>query len=781
MIMTPSPTMDERVDFNPSTTQSGPLAADGESPLLAGLNAPQREAVLHEKGPVLIFAGAGSGKTNALTKRIAYLIRERFVSPYNILAVTFTNKAATEMKERIARLVGESVVKRLWAGTFHSLCARMLRERGTAIGLDKSFVIYDGSDQLTVVKDALRELNIDDKQYSPRTMLALIGRAKEKMFGPDEMIAGNVATPVEKAAQKVYRYYQKELSLSNALDFDDLIMKAVQLLKESPEAREHYQERFHFVHCDEFQDVNNSQYQLLSLLAGKHHNICVVGDDDQSIYSFRGANVQIILDFEKDFPDATIIKLEQNYRSTQTILEAANHVVKRNRGRAEKKLWTENTQGSHITLIEAPNELEEAVAVIKVIRESIQDAGRSYSDFAVLYRANAQSRALEEQLLNYQVPYRIVGGVRFYERKEIKDAVAYLRVIVNPYDSVSLKRIINVPARAIGASTTERIAMFAANKAITFWDACRRVHEIDLATRARTSVAAFVKTIEYFIGRHREMGVADLIQDVLVTTGYIEELKKNRDPEELARVENLGELVNVAREFEDQEPSEDQDLTLTGFLESVSLVADIDSLDANAEAITLMTLHAAKGLEFPVVFMTGMEEGIFPHLRSMNSQTEMEEERRLCYVGITRAQSELYICYAGARMVFGQPQRNPVSRFISEIPSKLFLTVGSRTEVGKQYNPTVQPDRGTRRRPEVPTWGDMKYTQAAKAATERKIASALTKGPASDYKLGSKVRHVAFGVGTIVNHEGDTMVTVAFPAPVGIKKLDTSFAKLEKV
>ena len=642
-------------------------------------------------------------------------------------------------------------------------------------------MIYDSADQLTVVKDALRELNVDDKQFPARTILAVISRAKEEMRGPDDMLTGAVLTPLDKASQKVYRYYQKELTLSNALDFDDLIMKAVQLLRDSKEAREHYQERFHFVHCDEFQDVNNSQYKLLSLFAGKHHNICVVGDDDQSIYSFRGANVQIILDFEKDFPEATIIKLEQNYRSTQTILEAANQVVKRNRGRAEKKLWTENSQGSHITLIEAPNELEEAVAVIKFIRESIADAGRSYSDFAILYRANAQSRALEEQLLNYQVPYRIVGGVRFYERKEIKDAVAYLRVIVNPYDSVSLKRIINVPARAIGASTVDRIAMFAANKEIAFWDACRRVHETDLATRAKTSVAGFVKVVEHFIQRQRDLGVAELTQYVLELTGYLDELKKNKDPEELARVENLSELVNVAREFESQEPSEDQDLTLIGFLESVSLVADIDSLDPNAEAITLMTLHAAKGLEFPVVFMTGMEEGIFPHLRSMNSQTEMEEERRLCYVGITRAQSELYICYAGARMVFGQPQRNPVSRFISEIPSKLFLTIGTRTEVAKQYNPTILTDRGTRKRPEVPTWGDMKYTQAAKAAGEQKAAAAKLTGPASDFKLGSKVRHVAFGVGTIVNHEGDTVVTVAFPAPVGIKKLDTSFAKLEKV
>lgn len=755
-----------------------------ESPLLSGLNAPQREAVLHESGPVLIFAGAGSGKTNALTKRIAYLIRERFVSPYNILAVTFTNKAAAEMKERIARLVGEAIVKRLWAGTFHSLCARILRERGSLIALDRNFVIYDDSDQLTVIKEALRELNIDDKQFSPRSMLSMISKAKEEMRGPDEMTSGMIATPYEKAAARVYRFYQKELTLANALDFDDLIMKAVQLLKESGEAREHYQERFKYVHCDEFQDVNNSQYQLLSLFSGKYGNICVVGDDDQSIYSFRGANVQIILDFEKEFPNAKIIKLEQNYRSTQTILEAANHVVKRNRGRAEKKLWTENDKGSHITLIEAPNELEEAVGVIKVIREAIRDAGRSYSDFAVLYRANAQSRALEEQLLNYQVPYRIVGGVRFYERKEIKDAIAYLRVLVNPYDSVSLRRIINVPARAIGAATTEKIASFAADKELPFWEACRRVNEIDLASRARSSVSGFVKVIEFLTGRQKELGLADLIQDVLETTGYLAELKKNRDPEELARVENLGELVNVAREFESQPEGEDLDFTLTGFLENVSLVADIDSLDQNAEAITLMTLHAAKGLEFPVVFMTGMEEGIFPHLRSMNSQTEMEEERRLCYVGITRAQSELYLCYAMARMVFGQPQRNPISRFINEIPQKLFLTQASRTEIGKQYTPSPQPEPGTKRRPEVPTWNDMARHQQDKANSARAAAAAASgqsKGVGSEYKLGSKVRHEKFGMGTIVNHEGASVVTVAFPAPVGIKKLDTSFAKLEKV
>lgn len=742
------------------------------SPLLDGLNEPQQQAVVHENGPVLIFAGAGSGKTNALTKRIAYLIRERYVRPYNILAVTFTNKAAAEMKERIVRLVGESVTRDLWAGTFHSLCARILRERGNLIGIHKNFVIYDDGDQLSLIREALHELNLDDKQFAPRAILSQISKAKETMTTPAEIRDDFMSSPFERAVGKVYQLYQDKLTTCNALDFDDLIMRSVQLLKESESAREHYQNRFVYVHCDEFQDVNDSQYQLLALFAGKHKNICAVGDDDQSIYSFRGANVQNILNFERDFPDATVIKLEQNYRSTKTILDAAYHVVKNNRGRADKRLWTENIEGESLVLLEAPNEVEEAIAVVSVIRESIEKEARGYGDFAVLYRANAQSRALEEQFINYRIPYKIVGGVRFYERREVKDIIGYLRVIQNPYDGVSMRRIINVPARAIGVSTIEKLSAFAARTGIAFWDACRRVHEIEVSARTRASVTAFVKTLEYLISKHETQSVSDLLQNIIDTTEYVDILKRDKSPDAISRVENIGELLSVAGEFEAQ-ASDDADRSLTAFLENVALVSDVDSLDGNADSVTLMTLHAAKGLEFPVVLITGLEEGIFPHLRSLGSQTDLEEERRLCYVGITRAQTSLYLCYAGARMLFGNTQRNPLSRFVSEIPMALFVAQSTRSGIAASYVPTTSPTERHPRSVTAPCWDEISRGPSRRDGTAMD-ANAL-------YRLGSKVKHEVFGVGTIVNQDGPSALTVAFPSPVGIKKLDVGFAKLESV
>ncbi|MBV9852719.1 MAG: UvrD-helicase domain-containing protein [Armatimonadetes bacterium] len=998
------------------------------SPLLEGLNEPQRQAVLHDSGPVLIFAGAGSGKTNALTKRIAYLIRERQVRPYNILAVTFTNKAAAEMKERIARLVGDLAMRDLWAGTFHSLCARILRERGQLIGLDKSFVIYDDGDQLALIKESLRELDLDDKQFAPRAVLSQISKAKETLQTPQQIKEDFTASPFERAVGSVYQLYQEKLTLSNALDFDDLIMKTVQLLRESEPARTHYQNRFRYVHCDEFQDVNDSQYQLLTLFSGKWRNICVVGDDDQcvvegtpiltpsgyvpveqikegdevlaacgdsnvmpaivekvmvseyagavrkicmsqgqtlyvtpnhvmfgtvwevagqdppseewqnpalcwdkyavnetygrdavdllmfpkfyvaseaakrtetfdnyddamncarqlqnrhnlsgvravarfgsgfsfmgmmpagmlniwhclptvygspgaeppgytdrtrfaateqapqprrgfvpsspavqggvsnshiasitdehytgkvydlsvknlrnyvaggivvhnSIYAFRGANVQIILNFERDFPDATIIKLEQNYRSTKTILDAAYHVVRNNRGRADKRLWTENIEGENITLIEAPNEVEEAAAVVNVIRDGTITGDKRYADHAVLYRANSQSRALEEQFINYRIPYKIVGGVRFYERREIKDILAYLRVILNPYDGLSMRRIINVPTRAVGVSTIEKIGNFAARYEIAFWDACRRVAEMDLPARAKNSVAAFVKIIEYLHNKREAQTVSDLIQNVLDTTGYLDELRKEKTQDAESRVENVGELLNVAKEFEDQQ-GDDGDRSLAAFLENVSLVSDIDTLEDSANSVTLMTLHAAKGLEFPVVFLCGLEEGVFPHIRAMSSQSELEEERRLCYVGITRAKDELYMSYAGSRMLFGQVSRNPVSRFVSEIPMSLFLAKTARKGAAADYVPTLAD--GSRRPQSViaPKWNDV-----------RKPPAVSNSSGTRPFKLGDKVKHDKFGTGTVVSYDSDTVLTVAFPAPTGLKKLDLGFAKMEK-
>ena len=971
-----------------------------QSPLLAGLNEPQQQAVLHDQGPVLIFAGAGSGKTNALTKRIAYLIQERYVRPYNILAVTFTNKAAAEMKERIANLVGDLAMRDLWAGTFHSLCARCLRERGALIGLDKNFVIYDDGDQLALVKEAVRELDLDDKQFAPRAVLSQISKAKETLQTPQDILNDYTASPFERAVGRAYQLYQEKLTISSALDFDDLIMKTVQLLRESEKAREHYQNRFQYVHCDEFQDVNDSQYQLLSLFSGKHKNICVVGDDDQcvvegtpiltpsgyvpveqikegdtvlaadfgykpvpalvekvmvsdysgivrhiqtdsndsvrvtpnhvmfanipdiapaevfqklgmvwyencqcwdypldyvsfeafrygpddtrfcvmgasedgqnwfedhdeawafakklqsrresseiqveynfadtawgtfpaeqltkwhyvpvasrigrethpasdikaitdeeytgktydlsvanlrnyvaggivvhnSIYAFRGANVQIILNFERDFPDATIIKLEQNYRSTRTILDAAYHVVRNNRGRADKRLWTENIEGESIALVEAPNEVEEAVAVVNVVREGTITGDRNYKDFAVLYRANSQSRALEEQFINYRIPYKIVGGVRFYERREIKDLIAYLRVLMNPYDGLSMRRIINVPARAIGTTTIEKINNFAGRYEIAFWDACRRANEMDLPARAKNSIQAFVKMMEYLSSKRESQSVSALVQNILDTTGYLDDLKKDKTPEAESRVENVGELISVAKEFEQQQSGEDGNSSLSAFLENVSLVSDIDSLEDAANSVTMMTLHAAKGLEFPVVFLTGLEEGIFPHFRAMGSQVELEEERRLCYVGITRAKEELYMSYAGSRMIFGNVQRNPVSRFVSEIPMGLFLAKSSRRGTIEDYTPTISEGN---RRPEsqyAPKWDDLNKESARKAAS-------APNAKALPFALGEKVRHAAFGDGFVVGFDNPTVVKVQFMGAVGMKKLDLGFAKLEK-
>ena len=483
-----------------------------------------------------------------------------------------------------------------------------------------------------------------------------------------------------------------------------------------------------------------------------------------SIYAFRGANVQIILNFERDFPDATIIKLEQNYRSTKTILDAAYHVVKNNRGRADKRLWTDNIDGENITLVEAPNEVEEAVAVVNVIRDGTITGDKRYADFAVLYRANSQSRAMEEQFINYRIPYKIVGGVRFYERREIKDVLAYLRVLMNPYDGVSMRRIINVPARAIGTTTVEKINNFASRYEIAFWDACRRVNEIDLPARAKNSVSAFVKAIEYLRSRVEQQSVADLVQNVLDTTGYLDELRRDKTPEAESRVENVGELVNVAKEFEAQQ-GDDGDKSLTMFLENVSLVSDIDQMEDSANSVTLMTLHAAKGLEFPVVFLVGLEEGVFPHFRSIGNQSEMEEERRLCYVGITRARDELFMSYAGSRMLFGQTQRNPVSRFVSEIPMNLFLAKSSRKGAAAEYAPTLVAGSNRPQSVVAPKWNDV-----------QKPAASPVSAP---FKLGDKVKHSAFGLGTVVTLDGP-LVTVAFPSPVGIKKLDTGFAKLEK-
>ncbi|MDR3710033.1 MAG: UvrD-helicase domain-containing protein [Capsulimonadaceae bacterium] len=802
-----------------------------ESPLLSDLNEPQRLAVTHTDGPLLIFAGAGSGKTSVLTKRIAYLIREKYVRPYNILAVTFTNKAATEMKERIAALVGDSVAKALWAGTFHSLCARMLRERGKEIGLNPRFGIYDTDDQLTIVKESLKELNIDDKSFQPRAILNRISGFKEKLIDPSDSRVRSSHQPFDRAVASIYARYQDKLALASALDFDDLIMYAVRLLKESEPARTHYQHRFVYVHCDEFQDTNDSQYQLLKLLSGEHKNLCVVGDDDQSIYAFRGADVKIILHFEHDFPGATTIKLEQNYRSTKTILDAAYNVVKHNKSRADKRLWTDKDDGENIVLIETRSENEEGAAIAQEIRRLATSGDRRYSEIAILYRTNSQSRAIEEQLNMYRIPYKIVGGVRFWERREIKDILAYLRVITNPYDSVSLRRIINVPTRGIGATTVETVGQAAAEQRMSFWDALHDIGNLGLSPRAANALSTFVRMIEYFQSAATRKTVPELIKDILETSGYLADLKKDRSDDSRAREENLGELVTVATEFaeaiqreqsifpDDAEPEDagaadtttaeedpfadafddafdydlpelPQDATedgatppsgpvaselLTAFLEEVSLVSDIDTYDEEPNSVTLMTLHSAKGLEFGVVFLAGMEEGIFPHMRAFQSLTELEEERRLCYVGITRAKEQLYMSYAESRMVFGNVQRNAVSRFIAEIPATLYIPTSMRPSSQAAYAPTFDPE--TRRTPTqaAPRWADI---SGANNGAKKVVAPPVN----LPYKTGDKVTHAKFGRGTVVQitpENGDAKVSVAFPAPVGIKTLMASFAKLE--
>ena len=754
-------------DPNPSATE-----AEAAHPLLRGLNPVQREAVLYAEGPLLLFAGAGSGKTRVLTHRVAYLIAERHVSPRHILAVTFTNKAAQEMKERIERLVSENVGRHLWVGTFHATCARILREHGEKIGIDRDFLVYDDSDQLTLMREVLRSLSIDEKKFTPRAILSHISRAKEQLVTPEtwkEKFSGFF----EDVCGKVYPVYQKRLRQNNALDFDDLLVETVNLLQQREEVLHRLQERYRYLLVDEYQDVNHVQYLFLKLIADKYRNLCVVGDDDQSVYLFRGADVGLILQFEHDYPEAKVLKLEQNYRSTKVILDAAYNVVRNNRGRKDKKLWTDNDQGSPLTQRENENEQEEAVWIAQRIREEVLSGRRKWHDFALLYRTNAQSRILEETFLTWQVAHRIVGGVRFYDRKEIKDVMAYLRVIHSPADSISLKRIINVPARGIGATTLAAIDEEVNLSGSSLWDVLQNVGELtQIQARTRTKLAAFISLIAGLRSERDTLSVTELTQKVLERSGYQAALEEENSIEAQTRLENVKEFLTVTREFEQQT----ENPTLSAFLEQVSLVADIDSLDAGADAVTLMTLHAAKGLEFPVVFLVGLEEGIFPHMRSLESDRELEEERRLCYVGITRAKEELTLTYANRRTTFGNVSYNAPSRFLKEIPRDLFHT--SRTKGGRgptvsSFDPDEDENAANNRRVPQKLW-----TEGPKPPDEaRRAAEAPT------YKVGNKVRHAVFGTGVILKVSGtgdDTQVEAAFPN-VGVKKLLLSLAKLEKV
>ncbi len=737
-------------------------------PLLEGLNDVQQEAVLHFEGPLLIFAGAGSGKTRVLTHRIAYLIAERGVAPWNIFAVTFTNKAAKEMKERLEKLVSDRRSKAIWAGTFHSSCARILREFGDRISIPRSFLIFDDSDQLHIVRDCLRDLNIDEKDKPPRAFLTHISKAKEQMISPAEWSAIG-GGDFFRRFREVYTLYQEKLKQNSALDFDDLLSETVRLLQNCPDVLEILQERFHFLLVDEYQDVNFAQYRLLYLLARKRQNICVVGDDDQSIYLFRGADVELILKFEHDYPNARILKLEQNYRSTQNILEAAYSVVRHNKTRKDKKLWTENPDGGLLLLHEAANEQEEAHWLLQKILDEVRYKGRKLSDFAILYRTNAQSRALEDMFRNFVTPYKIVGGMRFYERKEVKDVLAYLRLVHTPWDSVSLKRIINIPSRSIGTTTVKVIEDIARDRGISLWETLQEIDSIPgLVPRARIKLKDFIHIIEKLQQEKDHLSVTEMLEHILAATGYLEALESDKSVDARSRVENVREMFTVTREFEKQTEVP----TLTTFLEQISLVADIDSLDEDAEAVTMMTLHSSKGLEFPVVIMVGMEQGLFPHVRSLDKPLEMEEERRLCYVGITRAKEELILTYASRRTLFGMLTHNTPSKFLKYIPDELFGSIsGNSSRKPKRALSSFDPDENE---------GAEQYKWAE---NQKELTGAVPPSGSSPFAVGDKVKHPVFGRGVVISTTGvgsNAAANIAFPT-LGIKNILLDYAKLEKL
>jgi len=723
-------------------------------PILSGLNDPQREAVTHGEGPLLVFAGAGSGKTRVLTHRVAWLIRGG-VPARSIMAVTFTNKAANEMSERIFRLVGRAA-RDMWMGTFHALCARMLRLDGTAVGVDRNFTIFDTDDQAVLIKDCLKRLEINTDRFPPGQVLGEIGKAKNELVGP-RAYQNAAVTMYQQVVAKVYEAYQKGLAENNALDFDDLIMRAVDLLS-VPEVLERYRERFQYLLVDEYQDINFAQYRLVRLLADGSRNLCVVGDDDQSIYGWRGADMRIILQFEQDYPDATVVKLEQNYRSTQPILEVAWSVIRANKQRRDKRLWTDRAGGPLPYCHQTPDEHEEAAFIAGVVEQQVRSRNRRFGDFAVLYRVNAQSRVLEKVFLGMGIPYRMVGGVQFYARAEIKDILAYLRVIQNPDDSVSLRRIINVPTRGIGERTIQKLAEAAAGRGMTMLQAMSHAPAIGIGGQIGEQVVKLAQMLESLISERENLGVTELAQAVIEGSGYRQWLAEDRSLRARTRLENVNELLSATQEFE--RTSEQK--TLGAFLEQVALISDVDKLRAGEDAVVLMTLHAAKGLEFPVVFMSGMEEGVFPISRAIweGDAREMEEERRLCYVGITRAREELCFTWAATRQLYGQTQRAEVSRFLRELPEELV-----------QGKSAFHPPR------EI-TWERADSLQNQAAQDILRVAS-----PNAPFHAGDRVEHAKFGVGMVIACEGEgdeANVTVAF-AGQGVKKLHVGYANLKRL
>ena len=762
------------------------------------LNEPQREAVYHTDGPLLILAGAGSGKTRVLTHRIAYLIGERGVNAWNILAITFTNKAAEEMRQRVDNLVGFGA-ESVWGSTFHSACVRILRRFIDRLGYENHFTIYDTDDQKTLIKEVCRKVDVDTKVFKERSLLSAISSAKNEMILPDEFELNAGGDFAKMKIAKVYREYEAQMRANNALDFDDLLVKTVQLLQTQPDVLESYQERFRYIMVDEYQDTNTVQFQLVSLLAGKYKNLCVVGDDDQSIYKFRGANIRNILDFEHEFPDAKVIKLEQNYRSTGNILNAANSVIANNRGRKEKSLWTENGEGELIRLRQFDTAFDEADFIGEDIKSAVRQGG-SYNDSAVLYRTNAQSRLLEEKFIAMNIPYKIVGGVNFYARREIKDLLAYLKTIDNGRDDVAVRRIINVPKRGIGLTTINRIQESATERGIGFYEALLAPELIAGVGRSATKLDSFAALIEYFKTLAEEMNITDLLQEVIEKTGYIESLENEDKEEAKTRKENIDELISKAATYEESCQDKDEKATLSGFLEEVALVADIDSLDEDQEYVVLMTLHSAKGLEFPRVYLAGMEDGLFPGYMSINAgdREELEEERRLCYVGITRAEQELTLTSARRRMVHGETQYNPMSRFVKEIPRELLDTGNKKftqeTEIPAQQNTYARAREAFRAQAFAGALGGMtpaKNQGAGKPLTGSQALASLQKGSQLaaggngplGYEVGDRVRHVKFGEGTVTDiKEGgrDHEVTIEFDS-VGTRRMFAKFAKLVKV
>lgn len=742
------------------------------------LNEQQKEGVFTTEGAVLILAGAGSGKTGVLTHRIAHLIDDLGVNSYNILAITFTNKAAKEMKERVDRLVGMGADS-AWIMTFHAACVRILRRYICRIGYDNNFTIYDTDDQKSVIKDILKRKNLDPKQYKDRTILSVISNAKDNLISPDDMYQSSGGNYNTMKTAEIYREYQEQLKKNNAVDFDDIIGLTVKLFNEDKEVLRYYQERFRYIMVDEYQDTNRAQFNLIRLLAGGHGNLCVVGDDDQSIYKFRGADINNILDFEKYFNDAKIIKLEQNYRSTQKILDVANEVIKNNAGRKDKRLWTSVKDGTKVIFNVYENGYEEARGIAEDIAHRHLHDRKDYSDFAILYRTNAQSRSLEEKLIEKNIPYRIYGGINFYARREIKDILAYLKTIDNARDDLAVKRILNVPKRGIGAASVAKVDDYAYENDITFYVALRQAKEVPGLQRAVSKVEGFVTQIEVLKSKSQYIGVGKLIEEIIETVGYSDYIDAESESDEQAteRRQNIDELISKAVQYEEtvDEPS------LSGFLEEVALVADIDNLDENNDMVSLMTIHSAKGLEFPIVYLAGMEDGLFPSYMSISTgdESDIEEERRLCYVGITRAKETLIMSAARMRTVRGETQMNRTSRFVREIPKELLAESAQMLKKNSEYSSITGKDHM-----ELPVRkrGQVAFNSYQREAISNTVFDKKTDS-APDYVVGDRVRHIKFGEGTVadmISGGRDYEVTVDFDT-AGRKKMFAGFAKLVKI